>query len=501
MADGEMQVKQVILWEASETYGITALVSREDHDEYVSAIRALTEAERFGPLLSADLPHWAERIVNEQREGLEDEGKSVSEDTPWVFSLHDRDDEAYPCPWDWNHLTEAEWAAEVEDVLLAYGSISGSPGHIDVYRVDDIGGLIGALSERGYELERHDGLVDAYADRVLLCAPNVDKSTQQPSFAIIVGGGKDAPATSGEAASETLGGAVEEALQAVWSGRAGLEILFDRDLTLPEKRLVTEAARRTAEASREGEWEHSPDGELGNRYRINEALGPSFAGRGYEDCDFETLAGVWLDDRAFRILTSEELGERGEEWAAVRHWHPDPHTSGSWGGSLRLSAPGLLCEHIRNDDDGDYYTLLSAPTGAEEAAATIRNFLEQLFLREICYTLDEDTERRVARWLMVLYGLAGENVSSLAPIHAGVLPSGEEILGWGYEIDELRVSPPGEAAAILQRLGAPSSRERKDLQDAIAAYRAALAEYEQEWPDGHSETIAAWRAIEQKLAP
>ena len=167
MADGEMQVKQVILWEASETYGITALVSREDHDEYVSAIRALTEAERFGPLLSADLPHWAERIVNEQREGLEDEGKSVSEDTPWVFSLHDRDDEAYPCPWDWNHLTEAEWAAEVEDVLLAYGSISGGPGYVDMYKVEDLDGLIRALSDRGFQLEKQEGLVLRYMERLV----------------------------------------------------------------------------------------------------------------------------------------------------------------------------------------------------------------------------------------------------------------------------------------------------------------------------------------------
>ena len=150
----------VVLWDESPAYGLI-VVPEERMKGTLASVDVLRSATTLGELWAADLQPWAERMVYAFVENAEDEGLTVTDDTPWEFDSGMLvDDGGAPFPDEFGPT--AEWMGE--DFLLAHADYvhASSPMDVDRYRVRDRDALFAALESRGFTLQRRPGLMDEF---------------------------------------------------------------------------------------------------------------------------------------------------------------------------------------------------------------------------------------------------------------------------------------------------------------------------------------------------
>ena len=149
-----------VLWDHDESDGLL-LEPEERMHETLRTIETLRQAVTVGELRRADLPAWAEQVVEGTLESLEDQDVDDIDGAAWDWS---QESEAVidtvPLPWDAASLTQ--WLDK--DLLDKHAEVGGaSPGgHTDGYQVRDHQALLADLDRHGYTLERRPGLREAF---------------------------------------------------------------------------------------------------------------------------------------------------------------------------------------------------------------------------------------------------------------------------------------------------------------------------------------------------
>ena len=149
-----------VLWDLDEADRLV-LEPENRMQQTMRALATLRQANTVGELRQAELPGWAEQIVESRVELLEDEGVDDVDAAAWRWSeVSELVVDAVPLPWDAGSLTQ--WLDE--DLLHEHATVGGaSPGgHSDTYRVHDPAGLLADLQRQGYTLERRPGLAEEY---------------------------------------------------------------------------------------------------------------------------------------------------------------------------------------------------------------------------------------------------------------------------------------------------------------------------------------------------
>ena len=146
-----------VLWDIDEAEGLV-LEPEARMNETIRTVQMLRQAGTVGELRRAELPDWAQRIVQEAVELLQDQGVDDTDQAPWRWSDHSEAviDEV-PLPWDVASVTR--WLDE--ELLTKHAKIGGaSPaGNIDTYRVEDPNALLTDLERQGYTLQHRPGLL------------------------------------------------------------------------------------------------------------------------------------------------------------------------------------------------------------------------------------------------------------------------------------------------------------------------------------------------------
>lgn len=149
-----------VLWDLDET-GRLVLEPKDRMQQTMQALAALRQASTVGELRRAELPSWAEQVVESKVELLEDEGVDDVEATAWRRSeMSELVVDTVPLPCDAGSLTQ--WLDE--GLLHEHATVGGaSPGgHSDTYWVHDPAELLADLRRQGYKLERRPGLAQEY---------------------------------------------------------------------------------------------------------------------------------------------------------------------------------------------------------------------------------------------------------------------------------------------------------------------------------------------------
>ena len=150
----------VVLWDEDDNDGLV-VVSEAGLTATYASLDHLRFAKTVGELRAADLQPWARRAVDTFVEIAEDEGATVSDDTPWEFDSGTLMEETgVPSPIEF--APTAEWLGE--DFLGEHADyvMASSPMDTDKYRVRDRDAFLAALEARGFTPQRRPGLMDEF---------------------------------------------------------------------------------------------------------------------------------------------------------------------------------------------------------------------------------------------------------------------------------------------------------------------------------------------------
>jgi hypothetical protein len=146
-----------VLWDRSDQNGVVV----ESEERMLSTFRAhdlLRSGSTVGELRRADLPDWARRVVEAVVEGAEEEGDTVTDDTPWDYPSDMLAEGSFiPLPDEYGAAVDwlgEEFLREHADYLHAT-----SPMDVDRYRVRDKDLFLAALQGRGFTIQHRPGLM------------------------------------------------------------------------------------------------------------------------------------------------------------------------------------------------------------------------------------------------------------------------------------------------------------------------------------------------------
>lgn len=150
----------VIYWD--DEHGLVVVDPAERFHANLASFEVLKAARNFGDLRRAALEPWARHVVETEAQYLEDdEDVEVGDETPWEYErASEMIGESAPLP----HAAGvvARWLGP--KLLHQHADVGGAipGGGIDIYEIRDRDAFLGALQERGYQLEHRPGLLNAY---------------------------------------------------------------------------------------------------------------------------------------------------------------------------------------------------------------------------------------------------------------------------------------------------------------------------------------------------
>jgi hypothetical protein len=148
-----------ILWESDEVFVMVDAQRLEADRATATAIGAATT---IGDLRTAELADWGRSLVDTYVDLRQDKDLVADNSAPWELdSVLDSSEVADLVPVPWDAYQVAAWLdRNVIDGHLHLGG--GSPAGIDGYAPTDLGLLLAALRDAGWQVEERPGLVEEY---------------------------------------------------------------------------------------------------------------------------------------------------------------------------------------------------------------------------------------------------------------------------------------------------------------------------------------------------
>jgi hypothetical protein len=143
-----------VLWDDTHLFTLTLA---DEHALDKQAFVTLTSAKTFAEVRNAQLPSWAEMVLESAEEALAEEtdmgeGSDVPGAAPWCIPEEAVD--LVTVPWDVEHLRAWLPAVIIEEHFVVEGASPG--GNIDGYEPKSLEDLLLALVAAGFEPERND---------------------------------------------------------------------------------------------------------------------------------------------------------------------------------------------------------------------------------------------------------------------------------------------------------------------------------------------------------